>query len=471
MSEERGHPESSATTSDSTGALEEFGYQQELRRSLRLRDLIVYGLIFMVPIAPFAIFGPVFNASHGMVPLTYVIGLVAMVFTALSYREMSRAFPVAGSVYAYASRGIANWVGFLAGWALILDYLLIPTLLYVTGAAAMAAVLPAVPGWLWVVIFLVLNTAVNLAGVELGAWVNRVFLVGELIVLTIFVVLAIIAINNGTGGAHWSTLPFYNPKEFSTGLVFTALSIAALSFLGFDAISTQSEEVQGGPKVVGRATLLSLVLVAVLFIAQTYLAALLVPGKTAFSDNEVNQAFYNVAGLTAGHWMTILIAVSSALAGAIANSLVAQNAISRLLYSMGRDRVLPKFLAHISPKRRVPQRAILVVAVISLVLGIGFVGQVEFLSTLVNFGALFSFLLLHISVAFYYLIKKRQKTYGMHLVVPLIGFLIIGYVEYSADTPAKIGGGIWLAIGVIILVIRLATGRGTEINLDESKPA
>jgi amino acid transporter len=462
--------EPSPTTSGSTGGLAEFGYKQELQRSLRLRDLIVYGLIFMVPIAPFAIFGPVFNASHGMVPLTYVIGLVAMIFTALSYREMSRAFPVAGSVYAYASRGIANWVGFLAGWALILDYLLIPTLLYVTGAAAMAAVLPGVPGWLWVVVFLALNTAVNLAGVELGAWVNRVFLIGEMIVLTIFVVLAIFTISHGTGGAHWSTLPFYNPKEFSTGLVFTALSIAALSFLGFDAISTQSEEVQGGPKVVGRATIISLLVVAVLFIAQTYLAALLVPGKTAFSDAEVNQAFYNVAGLTAGHWMTILIAVSSALAGAIANSLVAQNAISRLLYSMGRDRVLPKFLAHVS-KRKVPERAILVVAVISLILGIGFVGQVEFLSTLVNFGALFSFLLLHISVAFYYLIKKRQKTYGMHLVVPLIGFLIIGYVEYSADTPAKIGGGIWLAIGVIVLIVRIATGRGTEINLDESKPA
>ncbi|HEY2695183.1 MAG TPA: APC family permease [Pseudonocardiaceae bacterium] len=471
MSQERGHPEPSTTGSGSEEALAEFGYQQELRRSLRLRDLIVYGLIFMVPIAPFAIFGPVFNASHGMVPLTYVIGLVAMIFTALSYREMSRAFPVAGSVYAYAGRGIANWVGFLAGWALILDYLLIPTLLYVTGAAAMAAVLPGVPGWLWVVIFLVLNTAVNLAGVELGAWVNRVFLVGEMLVLALFVVLAVITISHGSGGAHWSTLPFYNPKEFSTGLVFTALSIAALSFLGFDAISTQSEEVQGGPKVVGRATIISLLIVAVLFIAQTYLAALLVPGKTAFSDNDVNQAFYQVAGLTAGHWMTILIAVSSALAGAIANSLVAQNAISRLLYSMGRDRVLPRFLAHISPKRKVPQRAILVVAVISLILGIGFVGQVEFLSTLVNFGALFSFLLLHISVAFYYLIKKRQKTYGMHLVVPLIGFLIIGYVEYSADTPAKIGGGIWLGIGVIVLIIRLVTGRGTEINLDESKPA
>src|ERR1700743_3357045 len=125
------------TTGEGTSeGLAEFGYRQELKRSLRLRDLLVYGLIFMVPIAPFAIFGVVFHAAKGMVPLTYVIGLVAMLFTALSYREMSRAFPVAGSVYAYAGRGIAPWVGFLAGWAILLDYLLVPPLLYVTGAAA-----------------------------------------------------------------------------------------------------------------------------------------------------------------------------------------------------------------------------------------------------------------------------------------------------------------------------------------------
>ncbi|HEX3782271.1 MAG TPA: APC family permease [Pseudonocardiaceae bacterium] len=473
MTAERGQSHLAADTASTAGGdLTEFGYKQELNRSLRLRDLVIYGLIFMAPIAPFAIFGPVFNASNGMVPLTYVIGLVAMLFTALSYREMSRAFPVAGSVYAYAGRGITSWVGFLAGWAILLDYLLVPTLLYVTGAAALDTVVPSVPGWLWVVIFLVINTVVNLSGVETTARVNQLFLIGQLIVLTIFVVFAVIAINKGVGGAHWSTVPFFNRSQFSPGFVFSALSIAVLSFLGFDAISTQSEEVKGGPKVVGRATLLSLCLVAVLFIVQTYLAALLVPGKTSFNGQDAtNGAFYQIAGLAAGHWLTVLIAVSTALGAAIANSLVAQNATSRLLFSMARDRTLPKFLAHISPKRKVPERAILLVAVISLILGVGFVGQVEFLSTLVNFGALFSFLLLHISVAAYYLIKKRQKTFGMHLVVPLIGFLIIGYVLYNADIHAKIGGGIWLLIGIIVVVVRKLTGRSTEINLDESKPA
>ncbi len=452
--------------------LAEFGYQQELKRSLTLRDLLVYGMIFMVPIAPFAIFGVVFNTSKGMVPLTYVIGLVAMLFTALSYREMSRAFPVAGSVYTYAGRGIASWVGFLAGWAILLDYLLVPTLLYVTGAAALDTVLPGVPQWLWVVIFVVLNTAVNLAGVEITARANRLFLLGELIVLAIFLVAAVIAIVRGVHGAHWSTTPFYNSSQFSPSLVFAALSIAVLSFLGFDAISTQSEEVRGGPKVVGRATVISLCLVAVLFVVQTYVAALLVPGTTQFNGQDAtNQAFYTIAGLAAGHWLTVLIAVATALAAAVANSLVAQNATSRLLFSMARDRTLPKFLAHVSEKRRVPERAVLLVAVISLVLGLFFVGQIAFLSTLVNFGALFAFLLLHVSVGVYYLIKRRQRTYGMHLVVPLIGFVIIGYVLYNADTHAKIGGSIWLAIGIILIVIRKLTGRDVTLTMDENARA
>ncbi|HEY0500090.1 MAG TPA: APC family permease [Kutzneria sp.] len=445
--------------------LADFGYRQELKRSLRLRDLLVYGLIFMVPIAPFAIFGVVFNAAKGMVPLTYVIGLVAMLFTALSYREMSRAFPVAGSVYTYAGRGIAPWVGFLAGWAILLDYLLVPTLLYVTGAAALGTVVPAVPQWLWVVLFVVLNTVVNLAGIETTAQVNRWFLIGELAVLAIFVVAAVITVS--ARGA-WSVTPFFNAAEFSPGLVFAALSVAVLSFLGFDAISTQSEEVQGGPRVVGRATVLSLCLVAVLFIVQTWLAAMLVPGTTEFvGQDATNQAFYHVAGLAAGQWLTVLVAITSALAAAVANSLVAQNATARLLFSMARDRTLPSFLAHVNQKRRVPERAVLLVAVVSLILGIFFVGQIEFLSTLVNFGALFAFLMLHVSVAVYHLIKRRQRTFGMHLAVPLIGFVIIGYVLYNADPDAKIGGLIWLAVGVVVIVVRKLTRRPITLNLDE----
>ncbi len=98
-------------------SLEEFGYREELRRALTLRDLVIYGaMIFMVPIAPFGVYGFVWNDAKGMVPMAYLVGLVGMVFTALSYAAMSRAFPLAGSVYTYARRGLHEAAGFLSGW-------------------------------------------------------------------------------------------------------------------------------------------------------------------------------------------------------------------------------------------------------------------------------------------------------------------------------------------------------------------
>jgi amino acid transporter len=449
------------------GALSTFGYDDQLRRSLSLGDLLVYGLVFIVPIAPFAIFGIVFNASKGMVPLTYVIGLVAMVFTALSYREMSRAFPIAGSVYAYAGRGLHPSAGFLAGWAILLDYLLIPTLCYVAGAAAMRSVIPQIPQAAWVIGFVVFNTAINLFGIETTARASKLFLIGELIVLALFVGIGAVAVSHGVNGARWSFAPFFAPKVFHFQLVFSALSVAVLSFLGFDAISTLAEEARGGVRVVGQATMITLCLAAALFIVQTYIAALLVPGQTEFvGDTATNDAFYTVSGMIGGAGFKLVIAVSVALSAAIANALVAQAATARLLFAMARDGRLPRFLAHVHPVRRVPERAVLFVSAVSLVLGLFFVGQLALISSLVNFGALFSFLLLHVSVVVYFLIKQRTGSFGLHLVSPVLGFVVIAFVLANADRLAKIGGTVWLAVGVLILIGLRMAGRSAELKLD-----
>jgi amino acid transporter len=471
MTSDASAPVTGAASETATGAataeLANFGYDAQLRRSLSLADLLVYGLVFIVPIAPFAIFGIVFNASKGMVPLTYVIGLVAMVFTALSYREMSQAFPVAGSVYAYAGRGLSPSAGFLAGWAILLDYLLIPTLCYVAGAAAMRAVLPAIPQSAWVIAFVVFNTAVNMLGIETTARASMIFLVGELIVLAVFVVLGAIAVSHGVNGARWTLVPFFDRATFQPSLIFGALSVAVLSFLGFDAISTLAEEAKGGVRVVGQATMITLCLAAALFIVQTYIAALLVPGRTEFAgDTAMNDAFYMVSALVGGSAFKLVVAVSVALSAAIANALVAQAATARLLFAMARDGQLPRFLAHVHPTRRVPERAVLLVSVVSLVLGLFFVGQVGLLSSLVNFGALFSFLMLHVSVVVYFLIKRRERTYGVHLVSPVIGFIIIAFVLANADIHAKLGGLAWLAIGALILISLRLRGRSPELNLE-----
>ncbi|HTJ66149.1 MAG TPA: APC family permease [Actinospica sp.] len=455
-------------TDTAPSTLSKFGYAQELHRSMTLRDLVVYGLVFMVPIAPFAIFGSVFDGSHGMVALTYVIGWIAMTFTALSYREMSRAFPVAGSVYAYAGRGIAAPAGFLAGWAILLDYLLVPTLLYVIGAQAMANVLPSIPQSAWVVFFVLLNTAINLRGIETTAKANKAFLYAQLVVLAAFCVLAVVAVLRGTDGAHWSFTPFFNHAEFSSSLVFGALSIAVLSFLGFDAISTLSEETKGGEKVVGRATMISLSLVAVLFILQTYLAALLEPGRTQFASSDAeNNAFYDISHRIGGHFFQDVVAIAVAVSSAVANSMVAQAATSRLLFSMARDRQLPRFLRDIHPVRGVPHKAILLVAAISLVLGLFFVGQISLLSSLVNFGALFSFMLLHVSVFVHFIVRRRSGNWRLHILTPLLGFVIIGYVLLNADIHAKIGGLVWLAVGAAILVFLRVTGRSATLTIEE----
>ena len=230
------------------------GYRQELKRSLSALDLLVYGLVFIAPIAPWSAFGFVYNASHGMAPLVYVVGLVAMVFTALSYMSMSAAFPVAGSVYAYAGRGIGESAGFLAGWALLLDYMLLPTLIYVLCAAAVHAVAPALPKGVWVAAFLAFNTVVNLAGVESTARLSVALLVLQLILLAAFMILALIAVAHGVNGAHFTAEPLFDQAKVTPPLIFGALSLAVLSFLGFDAISTLTEEAKGGARAVGWAT-------------------------------------------------------------------------------------------------------------------------------------------------------------------------------------------------------------------------
>ncbi|MBB3921768.1 MULTISPECIES: APC family permease [Xanthomonas] len=448
-------------------ALERFGYTQELKRQLTLKDLLIYGLVFMVPTAPFSIFGGVFDISAGMVPLTYLLGFVAMLFTALSYQQMSQAFPVAGSVYAYVGRGLSSGMGFLAGWAILLDYLLVPTLLYVVGANAMHNVLPALPQPAWIAFFVVLNTLVNLRGIETTARANRFFLYAQLVVLAVFVVLASLAIQRGVNGAHWNLRPFYNPQAFSPQLIFSALSVAVVSFLGFDAISTLSEEARGGNRVVGRATLLALLLVAGLFVLQTWLAALLQPTLQRYPDAQAsNDAFFEIGRLIAGPWLQIVIALTVAISAAIANALVAQAATSRLLFAMARDRQLPAFLRYIHPRTGVPQRAILLVAGLSMVLGEVFVGQIALLSSLCNVGALTAFILLHVAVLWHF--RGQVRRVLLHVATPLIGIVILAYVLINADRHAQLGGTAWMVVGLAVLAFLKASGRSTDFRASDA---
>jgi amino acid transporter len=451
--------------------VEAFGYRQELKRSLTFTDLLVYGLVFMVPIAPFGIFGGVFQASGGMVALAYAIGGLAMAFTAASYSQMSRAFPMAGSVYTYAGRGIAQPVGFIAGWMILLDYVLVPALLYLIAAIAMNSIYSSIPVLVWLIGFVVLNTVVNYFGIEFTARVNKIMLVGELIVLAIFLVIGVIALASGEGrGFDFS--PIYNSETFSLSLVFGAVSIAVLSFLGFDGISTLAEENRESARNIGKSMIAALALAGVLFIVQTWIAALLVPdADTLIAEGDAaGTAFYDAAGVAGGAWLATLTAVATAIAWGFANSLVAQAATSRLLYAMARDRQLPGILAKVHPTRRVPVNATLVVAVISLVLGWYMTTRddgITLLSTLVNFGALSAFLLLHVSVVVHFIVRRKSRDYWRHLAVPVIGFAILLYVVINAQVAAQTLGFIWLGVGMVLLVFLLVTGREPELRAEE----
>lgn len=443
--------------------VEQFGYRQELQRSLSFADLMIYGLIFMVPIAPFGIFGGVFNGSGGMVALAYIIGLVAMAFSALSYAQMAQAFPMAGSVYTYAGRGIAAPVGFMAGWAILLDYVLVPGLLYLVASSVMNSIVPGIPVWGWVIIFVALNTLVNYLGIQMTAKVNRVMLTAELIVLAIFLVVGVVALAQGKGTAG-ALSPLYDSATFTLPVVFGAASLAVLSFLGFDGISMLAEESREEAKRLGRSMVAALGLAAILFIAQTWVAALLVPNRAAAlaSGANTDNVFSDLATYAGGPWLAVLTGLATAIAWGFANSLVAQAATSRLLFAMARDRQLPAFLAKIDPKHKVPVNATFLVAGVSLVLGIGFSlveGGIGILGSLVNFGAMTAFLVLHVAVVNHFVVRQGSKNWLAHLVVPVIGFAVLVFVVINANVWAQLVGFIWLGVGLVVLGASYALGR------------
>jgi amino acid transporter len=443
--------------------IDQFGYRQQLRRVLATGDLIIYGLIFMVPIAPFSVYGFVWNDARGMVPLAYLIGLIGMFFTATSYAAMSRAFPVAGSVYSYAQRGLSEIAGFFAGWLILLDYILIPALLYLFSAIALQPIFPDVPQWIWLIGFVSFNVAVNLIGIEFTARANRYLLAIELMVLALFVVLGLIALYSGHGAGRLTLKPVYDPGLFSIATVAGATSIAVLSFLGFDGISTLSEENSGDRNSVGRATVLSLLLVGVLFMLQTWIATDLSRGMHFSSPGT---AFYEIARLAGGVWLEWIVLGAVALASGIANAMAAQAATSRILFAMARDRKLPAVLARIHPRYQTPYVSTLLVALVSLLVGLFFSSRVDDLSRIVNFGALTGFLLLHLSVINHYLIRQRSGDWLRHLVSPVVGFLVIAYVLYEMDNSAKIMGACWIAIGIAYyLVLTYVLKRPTALDL------
>lgn len=440
----------SAQSSDLVGD-DGSGYRQELRRSLGFRDLLIYGMVFMVPIAPMGIYGFVDSESFGMVPTVYLIGIIAMVFTALSYRAMSREFTIAGSVYSYVQRGLNPHIGFVCGWMILADYILVPALLYKFSGTWLHAVVPGVPLMVWVVIFVVTITVINIFGINVAAKANFIMLAIELIALAIFIGFAIDYVfvrGGGTGG--FSARPFYDAAHFNAGFLATATSLAVLSFLGFDAISTLSEETRNPRRTVGNATIAALFLLGSMFVIQTYLAGLVHPKST---DLDPALAFFQLGRQAGGPFLYYLLLAVNILAAGIANALVAQTAVARVIYSISRDKLLPwsNVLGKIQPRFKTPANATILVAFVSIGVAAGL--TLEGITRFVNFGALTAFMILHIAVFVYFFIRQRRRGltgFVAYLLFPAIGLAIIAYVWSGFDWITYTFGFSWMAVGIAL---------------------
>ncbi|RPF45790.1 amino acid/polyamine/organocation transporter (APC superfamily) [Streptomyces sp. Ag109_G2-6] len=428
-----------------------------LRRSLGFRDLVVYGLLFIAPMAPVGVFGALDAKSHGAVALVYVVATVAMGLTAFSYAQMVRVAPQAGSVFTYARKGLGEGPGMVAGWMAALDYLLIPAVAYLFSGIAMNALVPQVSRWVWTALAVVVTTLLNLWGVRAAARVGFAVLAMEIVVLLVFLVSAVtVLVRDGARRGWLSPLTGDGSLEFSVAAVVGAVSVAVLSYLGFDAIASFAEEVTGGSARVARAVLFCLALTGVLFVAQTYLAALLAPfpaAELAADPALQGPAFYTAVEASVGGWLHDLVAVSKAVGAAFA-ALAGQAAAGRLLFAMARERRLPGVLARTSGGT--PRVALLVAAVVTLVAAVWAARRddgLDHLVSVVDVGALVAFTLLHASVVGWFVVRRAEgpPRWFAHLVVPVAGAAVTVAVIVEASPTAQAVGAVWLVVGLGVL--------------------
>ncbi|HET9179834.1 MAG TPA: APC family permease [Terriglobia bacterium] len=434
-----------------SSSLETLGYKPQFRRVLKLRDLVIYGLVILTPTAPYPVYGIIQDVSLGHAALAYLVAMVAMLFTAASYGKMSGAYPVAGSTYTYAQRALNEHIGFLAGWSMMLDYFLIPLLSVIYSALIAARYVPQVPYLAWALFFTVAITLINIRGISMTARASKVMMVILSFSAILFVVLAVHVVV----GAHgWSGLvvphAIYNPATFELRPMMLGAGIATLSYIGFDAVSTLAEDVENPEKNVAIATVSVCIIQALFCVVQVYLAEIVWPNYHTFP--KIDTAILDIGRVLGGPvmmgWITFVLLVAG-----LASALTGQAGASRLLFGMGRDGVISrKIFAYVDEKYSTPTRSIYVMGGITL-LGAVLI-RFQLAVELLNFGAFVGFILVNLSVIRHYYLRGRERS-GMafltNLIFPALGALVCSYVWMSLSTPAKIVGFIWLGLGVIYL--------------------
>jgi putrescine importer len=440
--------------------------EPRLRRVLTLWDLIFYGIVLIQPIAPVPLFGWAQSLSHGHIVDTILLAMVAMMITAFSYGRMAALYPAAGSAYTYVGRGLNPHLGFLAGWAMFLDYLLQPILNAVWISVAVHRLLPQVPYAAGVVLVVGAVTVMNLSGIRSTARANKVLLGFMFVVIGAFLVLAVRYLFHLAGWTGiFSLQPFYNPKTFSFPTIGAATSLAALTYIGFDGVTTLAEDVENPKRNVLLATVLVCLFTGLFGGLEVYLGQRIWPEYQTFPNLET--AFWDVcrrvggvalfSGMTA---ITILACFGSALTGSLG--------AARLLFGMGRDNVLPRrIFGHLDPRRNTPSYNLSMIGVLALVASL--LITYEQAAELLNFGAFLAFMGVNLATIrqFYFVGQPGRKRHWLtDAALPLFGFLFCLWIWWGLQRPAKIAGGIWFALGLVYAAIKTRGFRLQPVMID-----
>jgi len=437
-----------------------------LRRVLTVWDLIFYGIVVIQPGAPIPLFGLAQRLSLGHTATTILIAMVAMMLTAVSYGRMAALYPSAGSAYTYVGRGINFHLGFLAGWAMFLDYLLIPLLNTIYLSLTVQRLLPHVPYTALVVFFALTITLLNLRGIRTTARSNRILLAFMCVVIGWFVLLAIGYLFQ-TQGWHGliSTAPFYNPATFHLRTIATATSFAALTYIGFDSVTTLAEDVENPKRNVMLATVLVCLLTGIFSSVQVYLGQRVWPDWTTFPSEET--AFLDVSkrvgGMLLFHGMAAML-----IAANFAGALSAQAGAARLLFSMGRDNILPrKIFGYLDPRHSNPSRNIWIIGCLVLIGAL--LLSYEQSAEVLNFGAFLSFMGVNAAAVrqFYFLgVGGHRKRLLTDALLPLLGFLFCLGIWLGLQTPAKVIGSAWLLVGIVYAGAKTRGFREKPVMMD-----
>lgn len=429
---------------------------QELKRVLKLPTLVCQGLAYLCPACVLMYFGIINVLTGGHFPLALIVAGVAMVLTALSYAKMCRKYPVAGSVYSYVSKSIGPRLGFLAGWTMMLDYFLLPMTCYLGCGLYLNILIPVIPVWGWIIIAVLFVAVCNYVGVGIAAFMNNINVAAPIIALIVTLIFSIKYIMSGGGSESlFYTEALYRADTFNVGTLMTGAAIMAIVFVGFDSVTTYSEETIEPEKNMPRAVLIICIGAAIEFFIVAYIMNCAWPTAiTEITNPDTAITEFNAQiGIV---WMNGIFVVINTLAS-IGCCIAGQGATARVLLGMGRDGFLPKkFFGYVHPKFKTPSRNVLLTAVVGLT-AIIFQNSLTNAMSLVSFGAIMGFILTNISVIFRFWVRDRERSGNSvikYLILPIIAAAVCIYLWFSLTAAAKIVGFSWLALGIIFLAIK-----------------